>query len=233
MEVRLVSRITDIVPLAELDADGAVRESASALDSATRGDFLKRAGIAGGALVGSGAILGALPALASAKGFTEGDIKILNYALTLEYLEAAFYEEASTGAALTGNVLAFARLVSSHETTHVKTLKSVLGSRAVKSPKFDFKGTTADQGKFLQTAFALENTGVHAYLGQVGNLKNKTLLAAAASIVTVEARHAAGVAELLGDITGKTGITPSGAFDSGYSMHKVHGIVKSTGFIVG
>jgi ferritin-like protein len=228
-----LSPITDLVPLEQLDADGAVRESADALQPATRADFLKRAGIAGGALVGSGAILGALPSLASAKGFTKGDVKILNYALTLEYLEAAFYKDAVARGALSGNVLTFARLVHKHERTHVKTLRNVLGHKAVKSPKFDFKGTTADQAKFLQTSFALENTGVHAYLGQAAHIRNKTLLGAAASIATVEARHAAAVALLLGQITGETGITPSGSFDTGYSMHKVLKIVKGTGFIVG
>jgi len=228
-----MSTITDLVPLEQLDADGAVRESAAALEPGTRADFLKRAGIAGGALVGSGAFLGALPALASAKGFTKGDVKILNYALTLEYLEAAFYKEAVKGGALSGNALTFAQLVSQHETTHVKTLKKVLGSKAVKSPKFDFKGTTADQTKFLQTSFALENTGVHAYLGQAANLKSKALLATAASIVTIEARHASAVGLLLGNVTGKNGITPSGSFDTGLSMAKVLKIVKGTGFIVG
>jgi rubrerythrin len=228
-----MSTITDVVALEKLDTDGAVREGAGALDPATRADFLKRAGIAGGALVGSGAILGALPSLAAARGLSNGDVKILNYALTLEHLEAAFYKEAVASGALTGNVLAFAQLVAQHEADHVKTLEGVLGSKAGKSPKFDFKGTTADQAKFLQTSFALENTGVHAYLGQAGRLKSKALLGAAASILAIEARHAAGVALLLGQIPGQSGITPSGGFDTGYSMAKVLKIVRGTGFITG
>jgi hypothetical protein len=228
-----LSSITDHVSLDQLDADGAIRESADGLDGATRADFLKRAGIAGGALVGSGAILGALPSLAAAKGFTKGDVKILNYALTLEYLEAAFYKEAVGGGALSGNALAFAQVVAQHEATHVKTLKHALGSKAVKSPKFDFQGTTADQTKFLSTSYALENTGVHAYLGQAAKLKSAALLTAAATIVTTEARHAAAVGLLLGNIAGKFGITPSGSFDTGYSMKKVLHIVDKTGFITG
>ncbi|MEA2170963.1 MAG: hypothetical protein QOF76_4263, partial [Solirubrobacteraceae bacterium] len=91
--------------------------------------------------------------------------------------------------------------------------------------------------KFLETAFVLENTGVHAYLGQAGNLKSKALLAAAASIVTIEARHAAAIAALIGDKpydlsgTGHS-YTPDGAFDTPFSKKKVLKAVGATGFIV-
>ena len=94
------------------------------------------------------------------------DVAILNYALTLEYLEAAFYTEAVAKGALSGDALSGAKIVRDHEVTHVKTLKSVLGKKAVKKPKFDFKNTTGDQDTFLATAVALEDTGVAAYAGQ-------------------------------------------------------------------
>jgi hypothetical protein len=74
------------------------------------------------------------------------------------------------------------------------------------SPKFDFQGMTRSQSKFLQTSFVLENTGVSAYLGQAGKIKTPSILLTAASIVTVEARHAGAVGELLGK-----SISPSGA----------------------
>ena len=88
------------------------------------------------------------------------DVAILNFALTLEYLEAAFYAEAVSKGNFSGKVGTFARVVAKHEAAHVAFLKSALGSAAVKSPKFDFKGSNTDQAKFLATAQVLEDTGV-------------------------------------------------------------------------
>src|ERR1700733_6806697 len=89
--------------LTKVDVDGAIREAADAVSGDTRLSFLRKAGIAGGAAVSSSALLGVLaaPALAAGSGrppskpFGTGDIGILNYALTLEYLERAFYNEAT------------------------------------------------------------------------------------------------------------------------------------------
>ena len=228
--------LTDIIELDTLDTDGALRESADAIPGATRGELLRKAGAAGGGLLMGGALMGALPvsALAKAHGLPKSDIAILNFALTLEYLEAAFYKEAAASGALSGTTQAFAALVAQHEQTHVTTLKKVLGRHAVKKPTFDFKGTTMDQGKFQQTAFVLENTGVHAYLGQAGKIKTPAILGAAATIVTVEARHAAAIAQIIkSDPTGRDGITPDGAFDVPYSKAKILKAVKATGFITG
>jgi hypothetical protein len=173
----------------QFDKDGAIQE--------TRASFLKKAGVGAGALIGGGAFMGALPALAGASTkVAASDVAILNYALTLEYLEAAFYNAAVKGRALKGDAAKFAKIVRAHENAHVAFLKKALGSSAVKQPSFDFKGTTMNQGKFLATAQVLEDTGVAAYLGQVGNIKSKTILGAAGSILPVEARHAGWVREL-------------------------------------
>ncbi|MGZ6636200.1 MAG: ferritin-like domain-containing protein, partial [Solirubrobacteraceae bacterium] len=75
-------------------------------------------------------------------------------------------------------------------------------------------------------SFVLENTGVSAYLGQAGRIKTPSILLTAASIVTVEARHAGAVAELLGK-----SISPSGASDVGKSMKDVLAALKATKFI--
>ena len=137
-------------------------------------------------------LLSGFPGIANAaRPSKKQDVAILNYALTLEYLEAAFYKEALAKGALSGDVLATTRIVSAHETTHVKTLKKVLGRKAVKKPKFDFKNTTGDQATFLKTAVVLEDTGVAAYAGQGPRILQKPVVVAALSIHSVEARHAA------------------------------------------
>jgi len=210
----------------ELDVDGAIREAASKVDGATRAAFLKKAGLGAGAVVAGGAFAGALPALASA-GTAAGDVAILNYALTLEYLEAAFYAGAVGEGKFAGKVGAFARVVAGHEADHVAFLKGALGSAAVKSPKFDFKGTNTDMAKFMATAEVLEDTGVAAYLGQAGNIKSKKILGAAGSILAVEARHAGWIR----DLNGKPGAPSS--FQAPKTKAQILAAVKSTGFIVG
>lgn len=227
-----------VFDLETVDVDGAIREHDEAVASDTRAAFFRKAAVGGGALLASGTFMGMLPELAAAKPSKKQDLKILNYALTLEYLEAAFYTQAASSGAIHGDQLAFARLVAAHETAHVKALKATIGAlhgKPVAEPKFDFKGTNTDPKKFIPTAFVLENTGVHAYLGQAGNLKSKALLAAAASIVTVEARHASAAAILQGNdpfSNGAGGVTPDGGFDTPRSMRAILKAVGATGFIV-
>lgn len=223
------------INLEEVDADGAIREAADAVAGDTRFDFLRKAGIAGGAIASSGAILAAFAPSAMAAGapprsFGKGAVGVLNFALTLEYLESAFYNEATSK--LTGKLdrqtEQFLKTVTFDEKSHVAFLKKGLGKHAVKKPKFDFKGTTGDPAAFKATAYVLENTGVHAYLGQAGNLlKTPQFLVAAASIVTVEARHAGSIATILGKA-----IAPNGPFDNGEPASAILAAVKGTGFIV-
>jgi hypothetical protein len=219
----------------EIDTDGAVREAADAVAGDTRLDFLRKAGIAGGSVLAGGALLGAIAPAAMAAGnppktFGAGDIGILNYALTLEYLESAFYNQATAGGKITSAQLKnFLKTTTRDERDHVAYLKKALGSKAVKSPKFDFKGIPTNEKMFAATAQVLENTGVHAYLGQAGNIKSGAILGAAASIMTVEARHA-GAIGLINNAGG--GISPSGSFDSPLTAAAVLKAVEGTGFIV-
>ena len=230
-----------VFDLASVDADGAIRESEQHVAADTRATFFRKAAVGGGAVLGSTAFLGMLPELAMGKPSKKQDLAILNYALTLEYLEAAFYNTAITnGKGFSNEAMTFAETVALHENTHVtalkKTIKS-LGGKPVASPTFDFKGTTDKEDTFLATALVLENTGVHAYLGQAGRLQSKALLGAAASILTVEARHASAAAILVYGKdaygTSKESISPDGSFDTPLSKKQILAAVGETGFITG
>ena len=155
--------------------------------------------------------------------------------MTLEYLESAFYNEANASGALTDQrVKEFARITGAHENAHVKALKAVLGSKAVKSPRFDFGDTVTDEAKFKQTAQVLEDTGVAAYAGQGPNLLQRPIVKAALSIHSVEARHAAWIRYINSDggLTRGFGGDPAPrAFDKALSEKAVLKAVTGTGFI--
>ena len=220
--------MTDHISIEVVDVDGALAETAERA-GVSRADFFRRGAVAGGGLVLGSALLSGFPTLAAAaKPSAKGDIAILNYALTLEYLEAAFYAEAVKNAGLKGPAAAFAKQVAAAEKAHVEFLKQALGKKAVKSPKFAFGAATQSQDKFLQTAYVLENAGVQAYLGQAGNFKNPKFLLAAASILPIEARHAGAVGQLI-----NKNISPEGSFEVGKPMADILKAVKGTGFIQG
>jgi len=161
---------------------------------------LKLAG--GGALALTTAGVPMLPGfgVASAQMEFESDVDVLNYALTLEHLEYAFYRDgleqftdADFGESPFNRPISeFLIDIRDHEQAHVETLTQVindLGGEPVMEAEYNF-GTT-DAASFLATAQALENTGVSAYDGAAQFLENPDLLTAAGTIVAVEARHAA------------------------------------------
>ncbi|MHB8649381.1 MAG: ferritin-like domain-containing protein [Gaiellaceae bacterium] len=220
----------------ELDQDGAIREAAEKVGGDTRAAFLKKAGIGAGAVLGGGALMGALPSIASA-GVAASDVAILNFALTLEYLEATFYAQAKANKVGGSNadLSAFINIVAGHESAHVAFLRGALGKAAVGKPKFDFKDTVTNQAKFQATAQVLEDTGVMAYLGQAGNIKSKKILAAAGSVLSVEARHAAWIRDINSQ-SHNPGVNPSpapAAFQGSRTKGQILAAVKATGFIVG
>jgi DNA-binding phage protein len=230
------------INLDTVDVDGAVREAVDEVSGDTRLSFLKKAGLAGGAMVSGGAVISALAPSAFAatqKGrppakFGKGDIGILNYALTLEYLEAAFYNGATAAnLSLTPQAAAFLKTVTADENAHVAFLKKALGAKAAKEPKFNFAGANTSVDTFMKTAAVLENTGVHAYLGQVLNIKNPAYVAAAGSILTIEARHASVIGLLNEASPTGAGIAPDGPFDKPWTASKVLKEVEATKFIAG
>jgi rubrerythrin len=154
--------------------------------------------------------------------FGKGDLGILGYALTLEYLETQFYADAAKSGKLSGKVLAVAKEFGSQEAEHVKALEATikkLGGKLPAKPKAKFP--LKNEKSILKLAATVENLGANAYLGQAGNIKNKEVLAAALSIHSVEARHAS----VLNTVTGMD-ITPDGAFSKPASAAEVLAAVK-------
>ena len=217
--------------LDELDRDGALREAAARVDPVTRASFLRRAAAIAGGAVAAGVAVPALVAPGSALAQGSGDVDILNYALTLEYLEAAFYAEANARGALSGQLAQFSEVVAGHEQAHVDALRRALGGKAVARPSFDFKGTTSDPATFARTALLLEDTGVEAYQGQAPNISSKEVLTAAISIHPVEARHAAWIASIISRQSDSPSSPAPQPFNPARDMQAVLAAVRGTGFI--
>lgn len=164
-----------------------------------RRNFLKWAGIVG---VGSTLAVAGFGRDSVSAQADDSDLEILNYALTLEYLEADFYNQGVEGGVLSGRELSLVTPIRDHEDAHVAALTSTisdLGGTPVKSPKFKYpEGTFTKKAAFLETASVFEELGVTAYHGQVTLIKNVDILGAAAAIAGVESRHAAILADLTG-----------------------------------
>jgi len=140
--------------------------------------------------------------------FGKGDVGILNYALTLEYLETAFYAEVVKSGLFKGADLATIRKFGSEEAEHVQALTQAvksLGGKPAPEPKAEFP--LKDAKSVLELAGTVENLGAAAYLGQAPNIESSEVLASALAIHSVEGRHAAALNTLLGE-----SITPDGAF---------------------
>jgi Ferritin-like domain len=160
----------------------------------SRGDVILKGALAAGAVYGT-FMVGPFVRSAFAMGGGTSDVDILNFALTLEYLESTFYEEAKTKVKASGELKSLLSLLASDEKQHVEALEGTikkLGGKPVAKPTFNFEysGTSG----FLKLAETFENVGVGAYNGAAPGIKSKEVLAAAGSIVQVEARHAAAIA---------------------------------------
>ncbi|HXN40055.1 MAG TPA: ferritin-like domain-containing protein [Solirubrobacteraceae bacterium] len=204
-------------------------------DDVDRKRFLKMAGGAGAASFGAfvlaacgsssskTASTAAAPATtAAATPSDSGDVAILNYALTLEYLETEFYGKVVSAGLFTGPVGALIKEFGQQEMTHVEAIKGAvekLGGTPVAKPEGKFPIENASQVAML--AYTVENLGASAYLGQAGNISNPEVLASALAIHTVEARHAATLGTLV-----KKSITPDGAFAKPADMSTVLAAVK-------
>jgi rubrerythrin len=204
-------------------------------DPQSRGRFLRMVGGAGaaGALAlliaacggddekESGSAGGSTTTDATSQKPGSGDLEIANYALTLEYLEADFYAKVIESGEVTDRKIAeLAKSIGENEQAHVDALKSMvekMGGTPAARPTTKFDDVLAGgPEKILSTAASVENLGAAAYLGQADKIKSMEVLAAALSIHTVEARHAAA----LNTLVGKT-IVPDGAFAKPASKEEV------------
>ena len=176
------------------------------LEDGTRAQLLRRAIICGGAVAGGAAMWG-LPQL-SAAASKEQDARVLNLVLAVEYTEAAFYQEALERGGLQGDIAEYARIVAEHEKAHVAFLKKALGAAADAPPRHEFGDKTKDSEAFTAAAVKLEDLAVATYNGQAVNLTPASLKAAA-TIVSVEARHAAWIRSLVGDVPSTEATDPS------------------------
>jgi hypothetical protein len=178
-----------------------------------------------------------LLAAASTQAFGQGlpgqVVDILNFALTLEYLEDGFYRAAlSQPGLIPSQFVEIFSTISRHESAHVSTLQGALGSAAITQPKFDLTGggkypdILSNFRTFALVAQTLEDVGVAAYKGQAPKLTGGgDLLTTALRIHSVEARHAAEVRRV-------RGVSPwSGAFDK--PMSKAQVLAAARPFIVG
>ncbi|WP_152364956.1 ferritin-like domain-containing protein [Microlunatus speluncae] len=168
-----------------------------------RDDNLRRNFLKVAAVVGVGSTLAAATHRERTAGAepTANDLEILNYALTLEYLEAEFYTKGIKEGAVSDRELELVEPIRDHENEHVAVVKQTikdLGGKAVSKPEFSFPdGTFSDRETFLTTAATFEELGVTAYHGQVARVDDADILKAAASIAGVESRHAAVIAHLI------------------------------------
>ena len=181
--------------------------------------------------LGLGAALAALPfftAKTAAAQSTSGDFGILNYALTLEYLERSFYRQATTNGAFPSANAALFTQIRTDEEAHVALLKKSItdaGGTPVAYTDSDFTFMVGGQDATRVPALALvlaqglEDTGVRAYKGQAGNIINKAYLTVALQIHSVEARHAAAIRVL----NGNTGWIPDAQPNAASAIAPVYG----------
>jgi Ferritin-like domain len=193
----------------------------------TRQAFMVRGVVAAGAVYGLGAVGPYVRQAIAQEG--GGDLEILNFALTLEYLEAAFYEQAlERVSGLDGSVKSLATEIRDNENEHVTALTGTikqLGGRPVKAPGVDFGGAFRSQKSFLKLAETFEDTGVSAYNGAAPQIMSKEVLGAAGSIVQIEARHAAAIRGLNGKQPAEGAFDP--ALDTQAVLDAVQPFVKS------
>jgi hypothetical protein len=191
----------------------------------TRAEAL-RVGAAGGAMMGAGALLGRRgdTEVSAAAPSSDQDTEILAFLLQLEQLQESFYREAARAPGLTGGLRDFVRTVGPQETEHVRFLAERVGDRVRPRLRPDFARAMRSPGTLRRAAIDLEEVTIGAYVGQGMNL-TRHAVAAAARIVSVEARQAAWVRDLAGEVPAPRPADPA------RTPAQVHGALRAWGLI--
>ena len=207
--------------LADLDCDGALEEAAASFLPTSRREFFRRGILGGGALVG---ILTFADDAGAALAKTKRDIAIVKFDIVLEYLQSALYVEAQRLGALSPKTLGWARVVGAHELAHAEALKRMV-DRPPARPSFNFRGITEREASFVKTAVAFEDLTAAILKWQALRLDSPQILAAAATLHTVETRHAAWIRHIIG-------VSPvASAFDEPAAQQRMVSLISSTRFI--
>ena len=213
-----------VLTLDQVDVDGALQESAE--NAFGRSDFLRKVALGGTGLVGGGMLMGAFAKDASAQ-VPASDVAILNYALTLERLEAAFYTR-GVAACRSDRPSAWPGHHDPQPRGRARELPGQGPGQRGRgpTPRFNFRNTVTNRRLFVNTAIVLEDTGVAAYGGQVANIRTPGDPQRGCSIHAVEARHAAALRYYAGRSPAPV------AFNPLRSRAQVLAAVGRTGFIV-
>ena len=212
---------TSDLTLADLDCDGALEEAAASFLPSSRREFFRRGILSGGALVG---VLTLSEDAGAALAKTKRDIAIVKFDVVLEYLQAALYVEAQRLGALSPKTLAWARVVGAHELAHAEALRRML-DRPPARPSFNFHGITERQASFVKTAVAFEDLTAAILKWQALRLHSPQIVAAAATLHSVETRHAAWIRRIIG-------VSPVvSAFDEPADQQRMARLISSTDFI--
>ena len=218
--------------LEALDVDGVLEsEVAAALPKATRAKLL-RTSLGGMAAIVTGlattSSATARPGLANGASTvvdSENDIAMLRFDLVLEYLQAGLYTEAERLGQLSAKTLAWSRVVGAHERAHAAAIRGLLGGHAVPSPSFDYRDVTTREEKFVKTAVAFEELTAALLKWQAPRFEARNLVAAIATLHSVETRHAAWIRKLIG-------LRPAAhAFDEPAPQQRMAQLIASTRFI--
>jgi hypothetical protein len=205
--------------LDELDPRGRIRGTLEQGVGMTRSQLLL------GALAGIATASAVTAATAEGAALSAADTRILRFDLQLEYLQASMYTEALRIGRLSSPVRDAARVVGAHEWAHARAIKRILGPAAVPKASFDYHGVTENERAFLRTAVAFEDLTAALLKYQAVRLESRDVLAAAISLHSVEARHAAWLRRVAGALPTLT------AFDEPRSQSRMRALIVSTDFV--